>query len=85
MLPACRGTHATDGSVDNLQAGAIALAPDHPFVIGRRDLATLEFQAAIRVEDQLSVIERAVVALIDAKDDNRIAFARGVRDGPCFC
>ena len=42
VLPTGQGTDAAQATLHHLQAGAIALAPDHPFVIGGCDLAALE-------------------------------------------
>ncbi len=75
MFPAGQRTDAPDGGVDHLQAGAIALTPDHALVKGRRDLAALQNQRAIGVEDQLGVVERAVVALVDAEHDHDVVCA----------
>ena len=45
------------------------MTPDHAFVIRGRDLSTRLDEPPIRIEDQLSVVERAVVPLVDADRD----------------
>jgi hypothetical protein len=60
-----------------MQARPVALAPDHALVIGGGDLAALERQRAIGVEDQLRVVERAAVAFIDAHHQHHGMAARG--------
>src|SRR5207342_1593631 len=57
VLPACELSDAADCAVHRAQARTVALAPDHPLVIGRRDLAAALDQRAIRVEKQLSVVD----------------------------
>ena len=76
VLPAGQRADAADGGVDHREAGAVALPPDHPLVEGRRDLAALEHQRAVGVEDELRVVERAVVALVDAEHDDHAVLAR---------
>ena len=66
MLPACQLADAADRAVDGPQPGAIALPPDHAFMVGRGDLAATLDQGAVGVEQQLRVVERAAVALVDA-------------------
>ncbi len=46
---------------------------------GRRDLAPLENEGAIRIEDELRVVERAMIPLVDAKRDDDAMFAGGCR------
>jgi hypothetical protein len=58
VLPAGQRAEAADGAVDHLQAGGVALAPDHPLVEGRGDLAALEDERAIGIEEQLGIVER---------------------------
>src|SRR5262249_24084767 len=38
VLPACQLADASDVTIDGAQPRAVPLAPDHPFVIDRRDL-----------------------------------------------
>ena len=66
---------------DDLEAGAVALAPDHALVEGGRDLAAGEFQRAVGVEDDLGVVERAVVAFVHAEDDDHVVTPCGGADG----
>ncbi len=81
VLPAGQRADPADGGVDRLQAGAVALAPDHPLVEGRGDLAALEQQAAVGVEDELGVVERAVVALVHPEHDHHAEAAGRGADG----
>src|SRR5262249_38248714 len=73
MFPAGERSDMPDGSVHNAEARAIALPPDHPLMKRRSDLATLERQPPVRVEDQLRIVERSVVALVDAEHDHDVA------------
>ncbi len=57
MLPAGKRAEAADRAIDHLQAGGITLAPDHPLVERRGDLAALEDERAIGVEQQLRIVE----------------------------
>jgi hypothetical protein len=66
MLPTRQLTNAADRAVDGAQTRAVALAPDHAFVIRRRDLATPLNQRAVGVEEQLGVVQGGAVALVDA-------------------
>ncbi len=79
VLPAGQRADAPHRSVHHLQPGAVALAPDHPLMEGRRDLAALQPQRAVGVEDQLRVVERAMVALVDAEHDDEVVPAGGRR------
>src|ERR1700712_5075150 len=67
VLPASERADLGERSVDDLEAAGVALAPDHALVKGRRELATLEQDAAIFAEDDLRVVERAMIALVDAE------------------
>ncbi len=80
MLPAGERAHAAHGGVDHRETRAVALAPDHPLMEGRRDLPPLQFQRAVGVEHELRIIERSVVALVDSEDDDRAVLARRRRD-----
>jgi hypothetical protein len=84
VLPAGQRTDAAHGGVDHLQARAVAHAPDHALVVGRRDLAALERERAVGVEHQLRVVEAAVVALVHAEHHHHAACAgalgHGLRD-----
>jgi hypothetical protein len=53
VLPAGELSNAPNRTVDAAQARAVALAPDHPLVIGWRDLAAALDQRAVRVEEKL--------------------------------
>ena len=53
--------------------GPVALPPDHALVVRRRDLARRLHQPPVGVEQQLRVVERAVVALVDADRHHRAA------------
>ena len=66
--------------LDDLQARSVALAPDHPFVEGRRDLAPLEQEFAGGVENDLRVVKRAAIALVDAERNDDGMAARGACD-----
>ena len=81
MFPARQRADTAHGGVDDGQAGAVAHAPDHPLVESRRDLAPLQLERAIRVEDQLGVVERTVIALVDAQHDDDAVLARRRGDG----
>ena len=75
MFPASQRANPPDRGVDHLETGAIALTPDHALMKCRCDLAALQNQRAVGVEDQLRVVERAVVTLIDAEHDHDVVFA----------
>ena len=67
--------------IDGPQPGAVALPPDHAFVVGRGDLAAMLDQASVGVEQQLCVIERAAVALVDADGHHDPRLPAGLADG----
>ena len=46
----------------------------------RRDLAPLQFQRAVGVEDELGVVKGSVVTLVNSENDNRAVLARRRRD-----
>src|SRR6185437_12473354 len=66
MLPARQLANASDGAVDRTQPGTVAPAPDHALMIGRSDFSPTLDQGAVSIEQQLCVIERAAIALVDA-------------------
>ena len=76
VLPAGERADAADGGVDDAEPAAVALAPDHALVEGGRDLAPLEDELAVGVEDELRIVERAVIALVDAEHDDDAMRAR---------
>lgn len=76
VFPAGQRAKTADGAVDDLQAGRVALAPDHPLVKGRRDLAALEDQRSVGVEQKLGIVERAMVPLVDAQRHDDAVFTR---------
>ncbi len=80
MLPAGKRADAPDRGVDDLKPGAVALAPDHPLMEGRRDLAALRGEPAVGVEHELRIVERAVIALVDAEHDHDAVALRRCRD-----
>lgn len=65
VLVARQLSDAPDCAVDRAQPTTVALAPDHPFVVGRHDLAAALQQGAVGVEQQLRVVQRSTVALVD--------------------
>ncbi|MNP20696.1 hypothetical protein D3C76_1132800 [compost metagenome] len=80
MFPAGQCADAADGAVGGAQAGAIALAPDHALVIGGGYLASVLDKRAVGVEQQLSVVDRAAIALVDADTGDEVGFAAGFAD-----
>src|SRR5258705_1520911 len=80
VLPAGELPDAPDSAVHGAKARAVALAPDDALAIGRRDLATALDQRAVRVEQKLSVVDRAAVALVDADRDDHVRRLRGLPD-----
>jgi hypothetical protein len=80
MLPARQLTDASDGAVDSFQPRTIALTPDHAFVVGRRNLATALDQGAVSIEQQLRIVERAAVALVDADGRHYACLPAGIAD-----
>src|ERR1700733_1482244 len=80
VLPAGERAYAANRSVDNREPRAVALAPDHPLVKSRRDLAPLQLERAVGVEHELGVVKRAVIALVDSEHDDRAVLARRRRD-----
>ena len=81
MLPARQLADAPDGAVDGTQPGTVALAPDHAFVVGRRNLAAALNQSAVSIEQQLRVVERAAIALVDADGHHHSGLLAGFADG----
>src|SRR3982074_3246084 len=82
MLPAGQLTDASYGAVDTAQPRAIALTPDHAFMIGRRNLATVLDECAVGIEQELRVIDRAAIALVDADGDDHAGLLGGLADSP---
>jgi hypothetical protein len=76
VLPAGQRADTAGARVHGRQTGAVALAPDHALVVGRRDLAALEHQAAIGIEHQLRVVQTAVVAFVHAQHHHHAQLAR---------
>jgi hypothetical protein len=74
MLPAGELTDAPRLAVDRAKPRSVSLAPDHSLVIRRRDLAAALKQGSVRIEEELRVVERSAVALVDAnrRDDARL-------------
>src|ERR1700754_4606902 len=62
VLPARQLTDPPDSAVNRPQTRAVALPPDHPFVVGRRRLAPALHQRAVGVEEQLCVENGSAVA-----------------------
>ena len=81
VFPAGQRADAADSGVHDLQAGTVALAPDHALMEGGGDFPAGEFQRAVGVEHHLGVVERAVVAFVDAEHDNHVVAAG--RGGDC--
>ena len=81
VFPARQGAHPPDGGIHHLQPGAVALPPDHAFMVGRRDLAPLEHQFAAGIENQLGIVERAAIAFVHPQDDHDAAQTRALADG----
>jgi hypothetical protein len=70
VLPAGERSDAAGRGLDDREARAVALAPDHPLMKRWCDLAALENQPTVGIENQLRIVERSVVALVDAERDH---------------
>ena len=81
MLPACQLTDAPDCAVDSSQPGTVALPPDHALMVGRGNLAATLNQGAVGIEQQLRVVERATIALVDADGHHHPGLLAGFTDG----
>ena len=81
MLPAHQLTNAPDGAVDGSQPGTVALPPDQALMVGRADLAATLNQGAVGIKQQLRVIDRAAIALIDANRHHHPGLLAGFADG----
>ena len=85
MLPAGELADAPNLAIDGPQPGTVALSPDHALVVRGRDLAAPLKQGAVSVKEQLSVVNRSPVPLVDADgyDNTRLfaGFADGIRGG----
>src|SRR6478609_8392949 len=81
MLPACQLADPADRAVYRAQPGAIALAPNHAFMESGTDLAATLDQGAVCVEQQLRVVERTSVALVDAYRHHHPGLPRSLSDG----
>ena len=66
MLIARQLTDAPDCAVDGMQPRTVALAPDHAFMVGRRNLATTLNQGAVSIEEQLRIVDCPAVAFVDS-------------------
>ena len=64
-----------DRTVGGAQPRAIALPPDHALVVGGGDFAAMLDQRAVSVEQQLGVIKRATITLVDADAGHDTGFA----------
>src|SRR5262245_42904512 len=80
MLPASQLADAPDGAVDRAQPRTVALAPDHAFVVGRADLAAALDQGAVGIKQQLSIVERAAIALVYANCHHHAGLLAGLAD-----
>ena len=80
VLPAGQLTDAPHGAVHTAQTGAIALPPDHAFMIGRGYLAAVLDARAVSIEQELRVIDRAAIALVDAAGDDHASLLGGFGD-----
>ncbi|MNP29503.1 hypothetical protein D3C76_1225300 [compost metagenome] len=83
MFPTGQGADAPDGAVDGTQTRTIALPPDHAFVVGRGDFASMLNQATVGIEEQLRVVDRAAIALVDADGDDHSCLFAGLTDRQC--
>src|SRR6188472_2691262 len=83
MLPACQLADPADGAVYRAQPRAIALAPNHALMERGTDLAPTLDQGAICVEQQLRVVERTYVALVDTYRHHHPGLPRSLSDGLC--
>src|SRR5215469_1786567 len=70
VFPTGERTDASHCAVHSAKAAAVALAPDDTLVVGRSDLAPLEDEGPVCIEDELCVVKTASVALIHAYDQH---------------
>ena len=76
VLPTDQRADAADGGIKGHQAAPVPPAPDHAFVVRGHDLAALANQRAVRVEDELGVVEAAPLALVYAENHHRACSSR---------
>ncbi len=79
VLPASQLPDAAHGGVGRAEPVALALPPDHALVIRGRDLPAALHQGAVGVEEELRIVEGAVIALVDAERDHHPTPSRGFR------
>src|SRR6185312_2573952 len=80
MFPACQLTHASNAAVDSPQSRTVTLAPDHTLVVGRRYLASTLDERSVRIKQQLSIVERSTIALVDANGHHHARLAARLAD-----
>src|SRR5260370_9888786 len=77
VFPAGKRTDAPHGGVHRAKTATIALSPNHALVVGRSDLAALQYERSVRVKDELRVVKAAPVALVHAYHEHHVI--------PCRC
>jgi hypothetical protein len=70
VFPTSQHTDSPDCSVHSSNSAAVALSPDHTFVIGWGNFATPQKKRTIRIENQLRVIEGSAVSLVNTYGKN---------------
>ena len=83
VFPACQLSHAPNGTIDSSQSRTVALAPDHALMVGRRQFAAMLDQRAVRIEKQLSIVDRSAIALIDANGRHHACLPASFTDREC--
>ena len=81
VLPACQLTDASNGAVDGLQAGAVALAPDHPLMKGGGDFAAMLDQTCRRHRTATEYCRSIAIALVDANGHYHLSLLAGFANG----
>jgi hypothetical protein len=81
VLPARELADASGGAVHGTQPRGVALTPDDLLVVGGRELAAVLDQRAVRVEQQLRVVDGAAVSLVDTDRDDHLVLPGGLADG----
>src|ERR1700724_1912301 len=74
VLPASKRANAANRRVHRSESAAVTLSPNHSLVIARRYFAPSQNERAVRIKNQLSIVESSAFTRIVAKSDDN---ARG--------
>ena len=80
VLPASKRANAANRRVHGPESAAVTLSPNHSLVIARRYFAPSQNERAIRIKNQLSIVESSAITLIDANNEDHLRGFRRLRE-----